>query len=62
MSDLTLISIVWAIAVVLYYFCGKDIGYSRGYAKGFEAGVKLGHANVLQAINTQSNFIQDTKQ
>jgi len=41
MSDLyqlLLVSAIWALAVVLYYFAGKKHGYHNGYIDGHTRG------------------------
>lgn len=38
MNDLILVSVLWALALVLYYFAGKKHGYHKGYMDGHVRG------------------------
>lgn len=38
MNDLLMVSAIWAFALVLYYFAGKKLGYSKGYVDGLFKG------------------------
>ena len=38
MDNLLLVSAIWALAVVLYYFAGKKHGYHKGYMDGHVRG------------------------
>lgn len=54
-ETLIYVSLGWALCVVLYYFAGKKLGYAGGYKDG----IKDGHTQVLAAMNTTSDIIQD---
>ena len=56
-NELLIVSAVWALCVVLYYFAGKK----RGYADGYEKGVTDGHRHVLEALSKTSDLIQENK-
>ena len=51
MSEITLVSCIWAFALVLYYFAGK----SKGYNDGFNAGAVYGAKEVLALLKDKSN-------
>ena len=55
--DLLIVSGLWALCVVLYYFAGKKLGYSTGYEKGIDAGFK----QCLNAMSATSDMIQENK-
>jgi hypothetical protein len=48
-GDLLIVSLLWALCVVLYYFAGKKHGYAAGYEKGVAHGHKHGYAAGLHS-------------
>lgn len=55
MDTVIVTNCLWAIALVLYYFAGKKLGYAKGYCDGIEDG----HKNVLSAFNASSEFLNE---